>query len=381
MSAKPGRLGVGLVGSGFMGRAHAFAFHAVSQIFDLPLKPALAVLADQNEAQAGEAARRLGFAKAVTDWRALVDDPAVDVVSITTPNHLHNPIALAALQAGKAVYCEKPLAATLADAKQMAEAARLSGQVTLVGFNYLKNPIIGLVREIATSGEIGEIVAFRGIHAEDYMCDPAAPHSFRTDPAGGGGVLMDLGSHIVSLARHLVGPIAEVSAAAQTVHKVRPSSSGPRLVEVDDHGHFVARFENGALGTITASWVTPGRKMQLELELVGTRGSIAFSQERFNEVRLYVAGEGRQGFKTLVSGPDVQPYGNFCPAPGHQLGFNDLKTIEVAHLIDAIATGKPATPDFEEAYEIQRAIGAALRSSEERAWVKVESVYPPLTRA
>ncbi len=374
MGNSTGRLGVGLVGSGFMGRAHAFAFHAVSQIFDLPLKPALAVLADQNEAQAGEAARRLGFAKAVTDWRALVDDPAVDVVSITTPNHLHKPIALAALQAGKAVYCEKPLAATLADAKEMAEAARSPGQVTLVGFNYLKNPIIALARDIATSGEIGEIVAFRGIHAEDYMTDPAAPHSFRTDPAGGGGVLMDLGSHIVSLARHLVGPISEVSAAAQTVHKVRPSSSGPRPVKVDDYGHVIARFQNGALGTISASWVTPGRKMQLEFELVGTRGSIAFSQERFNELKLHVVGEGRQGFKTLVSGPDTPPYGNFCPAPGHQLGFNDLKTIEVAHLIDMIAKGKPATPDFEEAYEIQHVVSAALRSSETRAWVKVESV-------
>ena len=225
MVSKPGRLGVGLVGSGFMGKAHAFAFNAASQIFDLPLKPELAVLADVSQAQAEEAARRLGFGKAVADWRMLVDEPAVDVVAITAPNHLHKPIALAALNAGKHVYCEKPLAATLADAKEMAEAARASGRVTLAGFNYLKNPIIGLAREIVLSGEIGELIAFRGIHAEDYMVDPAAPHSFRTDPVGG-GVLMDLGSHIVSLARHLVGPIEEVSAATGTLHKTRPSRRG-----------------------------------------------------------------------------------------------------------------------------------------------------------
>jgi len=374
METKSGRLGIGLVGSGFMGRAHAFAFNAVSQTFDLPLKPALAVLADQNEAQAAEAARRLGFARAVSDWRALVGDPEIDVVSITTPNHLHKPIALAALEAGKAVYCEKPLAATLADAKQMAEAARASGRVTLVGFNYLKNPIIGLAREIATSGEIGEIVAFRGIHAEDYMTDPAAPHSFRTHPVGG-GVLMDLGSHIVSLARYLVGPIQEVSAAAETVHKTRPSADGPRPVEVDDHGHLVARFANGAIGTISASWVTPGRKMQLDFELVGTRGSLVFTQERFNELKFYVGEQkGRDGFKTLLAGPDTPPYGNFCPAPGHQLGFNDLKTIEVAHLVEAITGGKSASPDFQEAYEIQRTIAAALRSARARTWIGVETL-------
>ncbi len=366
-----GRLGVGLVGSGFMGRAHAFAFNAVAQVFELPLKPELAVLADQNKALAERAASSLGFAKAVGDWHALVDDPAVDVVSITTPNHLHKPIALAALAAGKAVYCEKPLAATLADAKEMAAAA--AGSVTLVGFNYLKNPIIGLAREIVQSGEIGEVVAFRGIHAEDYMTDPAAPHSFRTDPVGG-GVFMDLGSHIISLARHLVGPIEEVSAATKTLHAMRPSAAGPKPVAIDDYGHFLARFENGAIGTITASWVTPGRKSQLDFELVGTLGSLVFTQERFNELQLYAPGDRRKGFKTLLSGPDTPPYGNFCPAPGHQLGFNDLKTIEVAHLIRAIAGAERASPDFAEALEVQRVVAAALRSAAERAWVTIGSL-------
>ncbi len=375
MVEKPDRLGIGLVGSGFMGRAHAFAFNAVSQIFDPLLRPELVVLADQNEALAGKAARQLGFAKAVGDWRTLVADPAVDVVSITTPNNLHKPIALAALQAGKTVYCEKPLAATLADAKEMTEAARASGRVNLVGFNYLKNPIVGLARDIATSGEIGELIAFRGIHAEDYMVDPQAPHSFRTDPVGG-GVLMDLGSHIVSLARHLVGPIEEVSAATSTLHKTRPSAGGPKPVTIDDHSHVIARFANGVQGTLTASWVTPGRKMQLDFELVGSRGSLVFSAEHFNELHLYSAGdsEKRKGFKTLLAGPDTPPYGSFCPAPGHQLGFNDLKTIEVAHLIQAVAGKETASPDFQEAYEIQRVVAAALRSAKEKAWIGVESL-------
>jgi predicted dehydrogenase len=374
MVQTPGRLGVGLVGSGFMGRAHAFAFNAVGQIFDLPLKPHLAVLADQTEKVAAEAARRLGFEKSVADWRLVMADPAVDVVAITTPNDLHKPIALAALAAGKAVYCEKPLASRLSDAREMAEAARASGLVTLVGFKYLKNPMIRLTRDIVESGEIGEVVGFRGIHAEDYMTDPEAPHSFRTEPEGG-GALMDIGSHIVSMARYLVGPITEVVAAADTVHRSRSSPAGRRPVEVDDQGAFVTRFANGALGSISASWIAPGRKMQLDFEITGTRGSLAFTQERFNELRLYTVGQprGREGFKTILAGPDTPPYGNFCPAPGHQLGFNDLKTIEVAALIAAIAGEENAGPDFWEAYEIQRAIAAVLCSARERGWVRVDS--------
>jgi predicted dehydrogenase len=245
----------------------------------------------------------------------------------------------------------------------------------MVGFNYLKNPMIRLAREIAHSGEIGELVSFRGIHAEDYMTDPNAPHSFRTDPEGG-GALMDIGSHIVSVARHLVGPVEEVVAATGTVHRSRPSAEGVRPVEVDDHGWFLARFAGGALGSISASWVAAGRKMQLEFELVGTRGSIAFSQERFNELQLYTTGQarGREGFKTIVAGPDTPPYGNFCPAPGHQLGFNDLKTIEVAGLIQALAGGESAGPDFSEAYEIQRVIASVIRSGAEHGWIRVADV-------
>ena len=373
MESKPGRLGVGLVGSGFMGKSHAFAFGAVAQIFDLPLRPELTLLADRSDNVAKEAARQLGFARSTGDWKTLVNDPSVDVVAITAPNAFHKPIALAALQAGKAVYCEKPLATNLADAKEMADAARKSGGITVVGFNYLKNPIIGLAREIVQSGEIGDLIAFRGIHAEDYMVDAAAPHSFRTDPDGG-GVLMDLGSHIISLARHLVGPVEEVSAATGILHKTRPSPEGQRPVTIDDHSHVIARFTNGVLGTITASWVSPGRKMQLEFELIGTRGSLVFSQERFNELKLYSAGdsEKRRGFKTLLAGPDTPPYGNFCPAPGHQLGFNDLKTIEVAHLISAIAGKEKAYPDFSDAYEIQCIAAAALRSANDRAWVRID---------
>ena len=196
-------IGIGLVGSGFMGRCHANAFRAVSGLFDLGATPRLEMLADASPELAAQAAEALGFARSTGDWSGLVKDAGVDIVAITAPNVLHAPIAHAAIAAGKTVYCEKPLSTTAASALKMTEAAEAAGLVTLVGFNFLRNPMIGLAREIIAGGEIGEITGFRGRHAENYMADPQVPHSFRTDPAGG-GALADIGSHIISMARCVV---------------------------------------------------------------------------------------------------------------------------------------------------------------------------------
>ncbi|PWC37718.1 Gfo/Idh/MocA family oxidoreductase [Azospirillum sp. TSO35-2] len=377
-------LTIGLVGSGFMGRAHAQAFRAVGGLFDLPLTPVLDLLSDRDAATAAQAAAALGFRRHTGDWRALVADPAVDVVAIATPNRLHAPIALAAIAAGKHVYCEKPLATTLADARAMMAAAEARGVVTLVGFNYLKNPMIALAREIVESGDIGTVTGFRGIHAEDFMADPAHPFTWRCEPDNAGGALADIGSHILAMARHLVGDITAVAGRLHTVHPGRPvmaGAAGTRPVTVDDQAHALVEFANGATGTITASWIAQGRKMQLAFELVGTKGSIAFTQERFNELRLYQSGgpAGRDGFRTIVAGPEHRDYGAFCPAPGHQIGFNDLKTIEVKALVEAIGAvraGRKAAayPDFRDACEIERVAEAIRVSARERRWIEVATV-------
>ena len=368
---------IGLIGAGFMGKCHANAFRSVAGPFDLPVEPALTCLADVDEATARRSADALGFARSTGDWRRLTGDPEVDIVAITAPNALHADIALAAIEAGKAVYCEKPLSVDLPSARGMRDAAAAAGACTMVGFAYLKNPMIRLAREIVTSGELGDVVSFRGIHAEDYMADPSAPHSFRTDPAGG-GALFDLGSHIASIARHLLGPIAAVNGAMETIHPLRPATAGSnatRPVEVDDRAVFLAEFESGVTGSMEANWAAAGRKMQLAFEVAGTRGSIAFTQERMNELLLYPAkgARGRRGFTRIEAGPDHPPYANFCPAPGHQLGFNELKVIEVAELLEAFAGGPPAHPDFEEAYQVQRVIGAVQQSAAERRWVELAS--------
>jgi predicted dehydrogenase len=367
-------IGIGLIGSGFMGRSHAIAFRAAPGIFDLNAAPVLEILADIDNATATRAARAFGFARATGDWQALVRDPAVQLVDITAPNVWHKPMALAAIAAGKHVYCEKPLAANAADAQAMAAAAKAAGVQTFVGFNYLKNPMIAFARELIQGGEIGEIISFRGLHAEDYMADPEQHWSWRLDPAGGAGVVADLGSHILSIARFLCGDIVEVTGQLVTVVKQRPVAPGAiqtRPVEVDDQARALLRFASGATGSIEASWVARGRKMSLGFEVTGSKGSIAFDQERMNEIQLYTTGQtpGREGFRTILSGPDHPNYRAFCPAPGHHLGFNDMKTIEVKAILDSLAGGAPFLPDFAEAARIQATVDAIVKSAEERRWV------------
>jgi predicted dehydrogenase len=368
-------LGIGIIGTGFMGKAHAFAYRAALAAFPGIPVPRLRMIADVTEAAAAKAAHQYGFEQSTSDWRQLVADPAIDVVSITTPNTLHKEITLAAIAAGKHVHCEKPLAPTLADAKEMMHAAEKAGLVTQVGYNYIKNPLLKLARDMVEGGELGTITGFRGIHAEDYMHDPESPYTWRLDPVGGPGVVADLGSHIIGMARFLLGPISEVNADIETIVKSRPVPGQDERhdVLVDDIARLLVRFERGCGATLEASWVTTGRKMQLAFELHGNKGSLVFSQEHLNELHFYKAGGDSRtsGFSRIEAGPQHSPYANFCVAAGHQLGFNDLKTIEMAEFLGAIGGGPKAGPDFREAFEIQKVVDTAVRSSKARSWLKV----------
>ncbi len=367
MNHKP-VLRLGLIGTGFMGRAHAFGFTLAPRVFDLPVEVRLEAVADIDGEAAERGRRQLGFARAVTDWRELIE--AVDVVDITAPNSLHEEMALTAIAAGKAVYCEKPLAPTAVQAGAMTRAAESAGVVTQVGFNYLKSPLMALAREMIRAGELGEIRSYRGIHAEDYMADAAEPWSWRLDPAGGGGAGADLGSHAVATARYLLGPITEVRGHAVTAIPERPGDGGPRAVHVDDHTSAWVRFASGAVGTLEASWMATGRKMQHDFEVYGSKGALAFTQERFNELRLYRADDpaGRRGFRTICAGPEHDPYGAFCPAPGHQLGFNDLKVVEVRDFCHALAGWPHPGPDFREGWAVQTVVEAIYTSSRDDRW-------------
>lgn len=370
---------VGLIGSGFMGRSHAIAIRTAAAIFGLSRPLVLEMLADVDAPTASRAGLALGIARTTGDWRSLIADPAVDLVDITTPNTLHEPMAMAAIAAGKPVYCEKPLAPDAATAFRLADTAAAAGVPTFTGFNYLKNPLTRTAREIVESGEIGEVWSFRGIHAEDYMSDAAAPWTWRLDPRGGAGAVADLGSHIISMARYVVGEIAALSADLTTRVAERTDAAGVRRkVEVDDEAGAILRFANGATGTLEASWIATGRKMYLAFELTGSKGSICLNMERMNELRLFIAGgaPGRSGYVEIPAGPAHPDYAPFCPAPGHQLGFNEIKAIEIKAIAEALDGGPAFQPDFREAAMVQATVDAVLRSARERRWVEVAELIP-----
>jgi len=367
------KLRIGLIGTGFMGKTHVFGFAAAQRVFDLPYEIELHTVADQNDDLAA-AARTLGFRKSTGDWRRIIADPEIDVVDITAPNAFHKEMALAAIGAGKHVYCEKPLAPLPDDAREMAVAAEARGVRTQVGFNYLCNPMLALARQMIDAGELGEIRSYRGIHAEDYMADPEGPFTFRHDPAGG-GALADLGSHALATAEFLLGPVVRVMGDAVTVIGSRPDGRGGRRpVEVDDVGRAFLRFANGASGSIEASWIATGRKMQHDFEVYGSKGALLFTQERFNELHFYSQADdaGRRGFRRIEAGPDHSPYGLFCVAPGHQLGFNDLKAIEIARYIEAIAGKRPEPFNFSAGLRIQELVSAISRSAQQSGWVDLK---------
>ncbi|MFN8492913.1 MAG: Gfo/Idh/MocA family oxidoreductase [Caldilineaceae bacterium] len=379
---------IGLIGTGFMGKAHATAYRNVPAVFGTePGVPVLAMLADIDATTIERNAKAFGIPRWTTDWRELIQDPAIDVVDITTPNHLHAEMAIAAAQAGKHVYCEKPLALTAQEAAAIVEAVEAAGVISLVGFNYLKNPVQGFAKTLIESGELGEITLFRGAFDQDILVDPTVPFSWRMDKKlAGAGALGDLGAHAISLAQFLVGDMLEVCGTRQTViteRTVAASGSGyaakadasaaHRPVENEDLIQFLARFKNGAIGSLGTSRIGTGRKIGLSYEIQGTKGALVFTQERMNELQLYrhtdLAGE--RGFKTIYAGPEHPGYAAFFPAAGIGLGYNDQKIIEAYDLVKAVATNTPAQPDVRFAYAVNKIIDAVLLSCEEQRWVKV----------
>jgi predicted dehydrogenase len=363
--------GVGLIGTGFMGKSHALAYRNARAVLggDLPAAR-LELLCDTPAEKAAAMADQFGFARATDDWRALVADPAVDIVCITTPNKLHREMALAAIAAGKHVHCEKPLSLTLEEAEEMAAAARQAGVRTMVGYNYVHNPAFAHARRLIETGSIGRIVHVRGWVDEDYQADPDLPWTWRATLADAGlGTLGDLGCHLVSMVSRLAGPVESLIADMATVHRTRPTMAGDerRPVENEDVAAALVRFHSGATGVYATSRSAWGRKNSLGFEIHGTHGMLTFDQERLNELRLFrnTGDPSSDGFVTILTGPAHPPYGAFCPAAGHQIGLNDLKTIEVGAFLAELAGGPIIGPDFAEALTFEHVIHAIARSARE----------------
>jgi len=370
------KLRVGVLGMGFMGGTHTQAWQRGKGVFNWPIEIELTALFDMSEDSLALNGTRFGFGRTTQDWRAVCEADDVDVVSICTPNFSHREMAEAALATGKHVWCEKPMATSVADAESMVAAAAQAGTKTMLGYNYMKSPAMLAIKKLIEDGRIGEITHFNGVYQEDFMCDPGVPHSWRLTKAGGGkGALGDMGSHQVSMAIWLCGPMKEVSARLQTVHKARPDAEtgAMKAVETDDQFSAIGEFASGALFTLHTSWIGQGHKMNLGFEITGTKGAIKFDQERMGEFHLFeMDGNSHMasnGYKQVFIGPWHAPFGNFCPAPGHHVGFNEMKIIEAGSFVQAILEDGHAFPDFAEGLAYEKALQAIQDASETRAWV------------
>ncbi len=367
-------LGIGLIGTGYMGKCHALAWNAVAPVFGDVERPILAVLAEARQDLAEARAREFGFARATGDWRTMLDDPAVDVVSITTPNRFHPEMAVAALEAGKHVWCEKPMAGSLAEAERMLAAARASGRVAMLGYNYIQNPVVGLMRRLIASGRIGEVNHVRVEMDEDFMADPATPFGWKSEASSGHGALDDFGVHPLSLLRALLGDVRRVCCQQAKPYADRPlPEGGRRAVETHDIAAALLEMEGGATGAILLNRSAWGRKGRIAVQVFGSRGTLTYDQERMNEVQLYTADEAAetQGFRTILAAPHHPPYDRFIPAPGHGLGFNDLKVIECRAVVGRIRGEDTLGIDFEAGIRIERTVDAMARSAREGRWVEV----------
>ena len=369
---------VALIGYAFMGRAHSNAYRQVGPFLNPRLKPRLKVLCGRDARAVGEAARRLGWEETATDWRQVVNRKDIHLVDVSTPGDSHAEIAIAAARAGKAVLCEKPLANTLKDAKAMLAAVRKAGVVHMVCHNYRRVPAVQLAQKLIEQGQLGEIRHFRATYLQDWIVDPSFPLVWRLrKERAGSGALGDLASHAVDLARFLVGEITEVAAALRTFIKERPLPENPKRrgrVSVDDAAAAVVHFAGGALGTIEASRMAPGRRNYNRFEVNGSLGSVVFDLERLNELQVFLRSDAGaiQGFHdVIVTDSAHHPYIKAWWPPGHLIGYEHTFTHTVYDLLEAIADARVPRPSFEDGVINQTVLEAMEKAARMRRWVTV----------
>lgn len=380
---------IGMIGYKFMGKAHSNAYRQVGRFFDLPVTPVMKVICGRNKAGVTEAAEQLGWEDISTDWHKVVADPQIDVIDICTGNNTHAEIAIAAAQAGKHIFCEKPLALNVEEANKMVAAVKKAGVKNMVNFNYRGAPAVALAKRLIDSGKIGQIYHWRGAYLQDWIMDPNFPLVWRLDKKlAGSGALGDIGAHNIDLARHLVGEISELTADMNTFIEERPkvtdatglsarSQKGGKKkgrVTVDDATNILCRFANGAMGVIEATRFAGGRKNDNLFEIYGSKGSLRWRFEDMNNLEYLdlTAPAAVQGFnKILVTDGEAHPYfGAWWPG-GHVIGYEHTFIHNVYEFLSALATRKKPQPDFYDGMRTQMVLEAVEKSAKGRKWVKI----------
>jgi predicted dehydrogenase len=376
-------LGVAVIGLGWMGRVHTRSYLRVADHYpDLGVQPRLVIAADVSE-ERRDTAKAMGFAQTTSNWRAAISHPDVDVVSITTPNHLHREIATAAIEAGKHVRLEKPAGRESADAEAILGAARAAEVLTTVGFCYRLAPALQHARALIANGAIGDITPFRGAFLADYANRPDAAASWRFSRAqAGSGVLGDLMAHVVDTAHYLVGPIARVNGRTATMVARRPrlaAGTGTHfsrvadgdLVDVDneDWAGAMVQFADGVHGSLEASRVAVGPRVGLQIDVQGTRGALRWDLHRMNELEYARLSDGAdEGYMTVHVGPSHPDFAAFQPGAGIAMGYDDLRVIEARVFLESIRDGRQQEPGIVEMAECARVLAAHERSHATGLW-------------
>ncbi len=384
-------LNVAMIGHGFMGAAHSQGWRVAPRFFDLPLQPEMTVVVGRNAATVEASARKWGWAETATDWREVIARDDIDVVDIVTPGNTHAEIAIAALEAGKHVLCEKPLANTVAEAVEMARAATAAaerGVRSMVGFTYRRVPATTFARDLVAAGRIGEIRQVRAEYLQDWLMDPEAPLTWRMDKSlAGSGALGDIGAHAIDLTEYITGQrVTSVSGIIETLVPERPllgegiglsgtASAERGRVTVDDIALFTGRLESGALASFEATRFRTGRKNALRIEISGSKGAIAFDLERLNELEFYDATlpETGLGFQRILVTEHDHPYLAPWWPTGHMLGYEHGFSHQVYDFVTAIGEGTQPRPSFDDGLHVQRVLDAVERSSSAgSAWVRAD---------
>jgi predicted dehydrogenase len=384
------QLRVGMIGYKFMGKAHSNAYRSLPMFFPEALKPEMVAICGRNVSAVQAAAVQLGWSESVTDWKELVHREDIDLIDINAPSDAHKEIAIAAAKAGKHIFCEKPLALTLADAREMLQAAQEAGVTHMVGFNYRFSPAVRLAKKLVDSGRLGQIYHFRAWFLQDWIMDPQFPLVWRLQKeVAGSGSHGDLGAHLIDLAHYLVGDMQEVIGMSETFIEERPiasemtglsakgSTGGPMgKVTVDDATLFMTRFENGALGSFEATRFAAGHRSTNSFEINGSLGSVKFDFERMNELEVYFTSDDEdvQGFRRVLATDPVHDYMEAWWPPGHTIGFEHTFTHEILELSTAISEGRQPVPNFEDGVKCQAVLEAVDKSIEERRWVQLSEM-------
>lgn len=373
-------INVALIGDGFMGKAHSNAWRQVGAFKTPRLTPRRKVICGLVSRDVRAKAKAWGWDEASIDWQSVVARPDIGIVDICTPGGSHAEIAIAAADAGKIVLCEKPLANSVPDAMRMLAAVQKAGVPNMICHNYRRVPAILLAQQVIKEGRIGRIRHFRGTYLQDWIVDPAFPLVWRLDKSqAGSGALGDIGSHVIDLARMLVGEITEVASITKTFIKTRPLPGKPRktgTVTVDDAAVAAVKFAGGAIGSIEASRLAPGRKNYNRFEINGSMGSIAFDLERLNELEVYFENDppGMRGFRTILVTESSHPHLNAWWPPGHIIGWEHTFTHVVYDLLEAVASRRKPSPSFRDGVINQQVLDAVERASATRRWVRVKGV-------